>query len=128
MLSNERNKSLHISVYRFNFSILFFFLTAKICLFQNGLKIGRTSQVGPTWETSCADYTHTGIQNANVSIRLNHPTGCKGVEVDEVAMWTKALNMSELIALRVQPFKDLGKISFYCTLIFHPSIYRHIYF
>ncbi|XP_071835172.1 adhesion G-protein coupled receptor D1-like [Apostichopus japonicus] len=83
---------------------------SKICLFQNGLKIGRTSQVGPTWETSCADYTHTGIQNANVSIRLNHPTGCKGVVVDEVAMWTKALNMSELIALRVEPFMDLEPV------------------
>lgn len=122
-----KETKVYTSLYIVSIFLFFFFLTAKICLFQNGLKIGRTSQVGPTWKTSCADYTHTGIQNANVSIRLNHPTGCKGVVVDEVAMWTKALNMSELIALRVEPFMDLGKISFYYTLIFQPSISSYIF-
>lgn len=47
--------------------------------------------------------------NGLVTMRLNggylgSVDGCDEVEVDEVSLWSRVLNMSEFIALRVQPF------------------------
>ncbi|XP_071835171.1 uncharacterized protein [Apostichopus japonicus] len=87
----------------------------NVCVSENGVYLEDLS--GSAGVPICDDSpfgedTFDDKDKAAVSVSLNNPHGCKGVEVDQVAMWDRVLNMSELIALRVQPFNSSCQLDF----------------
>lgn len=63
-----------------------------------------------------------------VTMRLNGNDGtgsvggCDEVEIDEVSLWDRVLNMSEFIALRVQPFDT--NCTGECLILYHKTTLR----
>lgn len=84
--------------------------TAKICLFENGVNLDDHSG---EFGANCVNGTITSQTDTSVELSLNYGSnGCENVSVDEVSFWSEALEMSDLMALRIQPFNSSCELEF----------------
>lgn len=82
----------------------------KICLFENGVNLDDHSG---EFGANCVNGTITSQTDTSVELSLNYGSnGCENVSVDEVSFWSEALEMSDLMALRIQPFNSSCELEF----------------